>query len=62
MAKEKAKKKTSAKYKAYKVSGNKVERLNKFCPKCGVGVFLAKHSNRETCGKCGYTEMKSKGK
>ena len=60
MAKEKAKKRTSAKYKAYKVSGSKAERLNRFCPKCGVGVFLAKHNNRESCGRCGYTEMISK--
>lgn len=58
--KEKKPKKTSAKYKLYKVSGDKLERTSKFCPKCGVGVFLAKHNNRETCGKCGYTEMISK--
>ena len=34
--KEKKQKATSAKYKQYKVSGDKLERLNKFCPKCGV--------------------------
>ena len=32
------------------------KRKNKFCPKCGAGVFMAKHKNRYTCGKCGYTE------
>lgn len=58
--KQKKPKKTSAKYKAYKASGNKAERNNKFCPKCGVGVFMAKHQNRETCGKCGYTEIIAK--
>lgn len=59
--KEKKPKKTSAKYKLYKVEGNKLEKA-KFCPKCGPGVFLARHNNRETCGKCGYSEMKSKEK
>jgi small subunit ribosomal protein S27Ae len=54
------KKKTSKKYELYKVTGNKVERINKFCPKCGVGVFMAKHPLRETCGKCGYMEMTGK--
>ncbi len=33
---------------------------NKSCPKCGSGVFLAEHGNRESCGKCGYTVFKSK--
>lgn len=58
--KQKKPKKTSAKYKLYKASGNKAERSNRFCPKCGVGVFMAKHANRETCGKCGYTEIAAK--
>ena len=44
----------------YKVSGDKVERLKKNCPKCGPGVFLGEHSNRSSCGKCGYTEFKKK--
>ena len=56
-AKAGKKKKTSAKYKLYKISGNKLERKNRFCPKCGVSVFMAKHANRETCGKCGYMEI-----
>src|SRR3989344_5129984 len=29
------------------------------CPKCGAGVYLAIHKDRETCGKCGYTEFKT---
>lgn len=29
----------------------------KYCPKCGPGVFMGKHKNRESCGKCGYTEF-----
>jgi len=57
MAKKKKKpKKTSNTSKNYKVSGDKLDRINKFCPKCGVGVFMAKHKNRNTCGKCGYME------
>ena len=30
----------------------------KSCPKCGAGVHLAEHSNRRSCGKCGYFERK----
>ena len=38
----------------------KLERKKRHCPKCGPGVFLAEHSNRSSCGKCGYTEFKKK--
>ena len=31
----------------------------KDCPKCGAGVKLAEHKNRNSCGKCGYFEKKS---
>ncbi|MEM3313376.1 MAG: 30S ribosomal protein S27ae [Thermoplasmatales archaeon] len=41
----------------YKVENGKLLRLGKFCPKCGPGVFLAKHSDRLTCGRCGYSEL-----
>ena len=40
----------------YEVAGNTLNRKNKTCPKCGPGVFLAKHKDRLTCGKCGYME------
>ena len=30
------------------------------CPKCGPGYTFAKHNNRLTCGKCGYTEFVKK--
>jgi ubiquitin-small subunit ribosomal protein S27Ae len=30
------------------------------CPRCGVGVFLAKHKDRVTCGKCGYMHQAGK--
>ena len=56
MAAEKKKgKKAMQVWKVYQVSGNKTERKNKFCSKCGSGIFMAKHKDRETCGKCGYT-------
>jgi len=58
MAKKQRKKKLTSKVsKNYQVTGDKLERKNKFCPKCGVGVFLAKHKSRLTCGKCKYTEF-----
>ncbi len=42
----------------YKIEGDKLKRLKKICVKCGDGVFLAEHSDRFSCGKCGYTEFK----
>ena len=54
--KEKKSKKTSKVSNNYKVSGENLERNNKFCPKCGLGVFMAKHKDRLTCGKCKYME------
>lgn len=47
---------TSKKHELYtqKEGGLKKRRM---CPKCGPGVFLAKHENRYSCGKCGYTEF-----
>ncbi len=35
-------------------------RKNKSCPKCGPGVYLAKHATRDACGNCGFTEWKTK--
>lgn len=55
--KKKNKKKAMQVWKLYQVSGDKVERKNKFCSKCGSGTFLAKHKDRETCGKCGFTNF-----
>lgn len=63
-AKEAAKKggekkagKTRKLYRLYALSGNKAERKNKSCPKCGPGMFLGKHDNRLHCGNCKYTEF-----
>lgn len=58
MAKKKKKEKKAMQVgKLYTASGDKVERKNKFCSKCGNGVFMAKHKDRETCGRCGFTEF-----
>ena len=43
----------------FKVQDNKINRVNRHCPKCGPGVFLGEHKNRFSCGKCGYTEFKT---
>ena len=55
-AEKKGKKDTKRKppqlYKSYQNGKSK----NKFCPKCGKGVFMAQHKNRMTCGKCHYME------
>jgi small subunit ribosomal protein S27Ae len=39
---------------------DKGKAKNRTCPKCGAGVFMAEHKDRFTCGKCSYTEFKSK--
>ncbi len=51
-----------SKIKHYEVKDNAVIRKKRTCPKCGDGVFMAEHSNRTSCGKCGYTEFKRKEK
>ena len=54
MAKKKVKpKKTSKRWEKYK-NGKATER---FCPRCGPGIFLAKMKGRMYCGKCHYTEF-----
>jgi ubiquitin-small subunit ribosomal protein S27Ae len=45
-------------YKFYKVEGDKLIRSRRECPRCGRGVFMAEHKNRNTCGKCGFTEFR----
>ena len=42
----------------YEVSGDSVKSKKSVCPRCGNGVFLASHADRQSCGKCGYTEFK----
>lgn len=33
---------------------------HEFCPRCGPGVFMAKHKDRMSCGKCGYAIFSEK--
>lgn len=47
---------TSEKWKKYKISGDKLTR-EKYCPRCGPGVFMADMKGRAYCGRCGYTEF-----
>lgn len=58
--KKRTKRPVSKKSKAFQVTDNKITRLRKICPKCGAGVYLAQHENREACGKCGYTQFLKK--
>ena len=58
--KEVKKEAPSAKKDNYQIKGNKLERTRRSCPKCGPGVFMAEHTDRTSCGKCGYTEFKRK--
>jgi len=40
----------------YTISGDKITRNNRMCPKCGQGTFLGRHKDRLVCGKCKYVE------
>jgi len=62
MAKERAKKKSKGMWNLYQKAGDKLERKNKSCPKCGQGTFMAKHANRITCGACRYTVFETQSK
>jgi small subunit ribosomal protein S27Ae len=46
--------------KLYKLQDKRLVHLRPFCPRCGVGTFMAEHEDRFSCGKCGYTEYKAK--
>jgi small subunit ribosomal protein S27Ae len=46
--------------KFFEVTDGKLSRTHKACPKCGAGVFLAQHKDRNHCGRCGYTEKTEK--
>jgi small subunit ribosomal protein S27Ae len=48
----------SSTHKRYEADGDKVIRLKKECERCGDAVYMAGHSDRWTCGKCGYTIYK----
>jgi small subunit ribosomal protein S27Ae len=44
----------------YKIDDGRITRIRANCPKCGPGVFLARHADRVSCGRCGYTEFAKK--
>jgi ubiquitin-small subunit ribosomal protein S27Ae len=44
----------------YNISGDKIEKKNRTCPKCGPGTFLGAHKDRLVCGSCKYVEMLAK--
>lgn len=50
---------TSKKYTKYKIEGDKITH-ERFCPRCGPGIFLMKSQGRLYCGKCHYSEFESK--
>ena len=50
---------SSKKYTKYKIEGDKIIR-EKYCPRCGPGVFLSIGQGRMYCGKCHYTEFQKK--
>lgn len=50
--------KKDAKPAAKKEKSIKPYQKKRHCPKCGPGVSLAAHKNRQSCGKCGYYEKK----
>ena len=46
---------SAAKWSKYSIEDGSLVRNSEFCPRCGPGVFLAKHSDRKSCGRCGFT-------
>ena len=63
MAKKQTKnKKPSERWKMYELKDGKLIRKNPTSPKEGAGIFMARHKDRVTCGKSGYTEFNTKEK
>jgi small subunit ribosomal protein S27Ae len=58
----KKKKKEKGVFTLYKVEKDKITRLRPACERCGSGYFMAEHSDRYTCGHCGFTRYKLTGK
>ncbi|HII85897.1 TPA: 30S ribosomal protein S27ae [Candidatus Bathyarchaeota archaeon] len=56
--KEKTKRQEKGAHALYKIEGSKVARLRPTCERCGIGYFMADHSDRYTCGHCGFTRYK----
>jgi len=56
---EKKKKQEKGVHAMYKVEGEKVSRLRPTCERCGPGYFMGAHTDRYTCGHCGFTRYKT---
>lgn len=52
--------KPSKRWEKYQIEAGSIKKTQRECPRCGSGVFLAKHKNRLTCGRCSYTEFAKK--
>jgi|GEM_PF-550003 small subunit ribosomal protein S27Ae len=50
---------SSKRWSKYKIEGETAKTTQRFCPRCGAGIFLAQSKNRLFCGKCHYTEFLS---
>jgi len=44
-------------WECYEASEGGVKRRRKHCPRCGPGIILSEHKNRQYCGRCGYTQF-----
>lgn len=53
---------SSKRWEKYKIEGESLKRTNRFCPRCGPGIFLANSKGRLFCGLCHYTEFLSETK
>ncbi|HOT94949.1 MAG TPA: 30S ribosomal protein S27ae [Methanoregulaceae archaeon] len=42
----------------FAIEGEKATLRRRYCPRCGTGVVLAEHADRDACGRCGYTEFR----
>ena len=47
--------KSNSKWSKYSVEDGKLIRKGIVCKYCGPGVFMAVHTDRTSCGQCGYT-------
>jgi len=50
---------TSKKYSKYTIGENGEIKRERFCPRCGPGIFLMNSQNRFYCGKCHYSEFQT---
>lgn len=53
---------TSKKYTKYKIGDDGSIKRERYCPRCGPGVFLINSQGRLYCGRCHYSEFESKNK